>query len=218
MLSGCRVLRKERHFEYNSGMSTGEEKIWETLAGLDPKEVCRRSGATFDAASGLYSLKSFSNNFHISPLEKRISGHSPSDDAMMKKLGYFFGLSLLGYLAVAKDVHPGGRLVKPINMTGGQLFFRGSHVLPLEKLAEKYGDDREAFLRAGTALGGDISGYGNASLKLFPFPITPVTMILWTSDEEFPPRVDLLFDSVIEFQLPVDVIWSIAMMSLIAMQ
>jgi len=198
-------------------MSTGEEKIWGTLSGLDPKEVCKRSDATFDAASGLYSLNLFSNNFYISPQEQRISGHSPADEALMKKLGYFFRLSVIGYLAIAKDVSPAGRLVKPVNMTGGQLFFRGSHVLPLEKLAEKYGKDKEGFLTAGVALGGEILGYGDASLKLLPLPRVPVTMILWIADEEFPARADLLFDSGIELQLPIDVVWAIAMISIIAL-
>ena len=199
-------------------MSTGEEKIWETLASHTPEEVCRRSDATFDAASGLYSLKSFGNNFNISLQEKRIFGDSPADEALSKKLGYFFRLSILGYLAIAKDISPSGRLIKPINMTGGQLFFRGSHALPLEKLAEKYGSDKEGFLNAGMMLGGDILQYGDASLKLLPFPMVPVTMILWLADEEFPARADLLFDSGIEIQLPIDVIWAIAMMSVIALQ
>lgn len=198
-------------------MSTGEEKIWETLAGLDPKETCKRSDATFDAASGLYSLKSFSNIFHISPREKRIYGHSPADEALLKKLGYFFRLSVIGYIAIAKDISPAGRLVNPINMTGGQLFFRGSHVLPLEKLAGKYGNDKEGFLNAGMALGGEILEYGDASLKLLPLPRVPVTMILWIADEEFPPRADLLFDSGIELQLPIDVVWAIAMISIIGL-
>ncbi|MBI3593004.1 MAG: DUF3786 domain-containing protein, partial [Nitrospirae bacterium] len=45
----------------------------------------------------------------------------------------------------------------------------------------------------------------------------PVALILWAADEEFPSRVDLLFDSTCELQLPLDIIWSIAMMSLLLM-
>lgn len=198
-------------------MPTGEEKIWETLSGFAPEGVCKRSNAIFDAASGLYSLKSFGNDFFISPQERKIFGHYPENEALLKKLGYFFRLPVIGYLALAKDISPVGRLLKPINMAGGQLFFRGSHVIPLEKVAEKYGNDKEGFLHAGMTLGGEILEYGDASMKLFPLPRVPVTMILWIADEEFPPRADLLFDSGIEFQLPIDIIWAIAMMSVIAL-
>jgi hypothetical protein len=48
-------------------------------------------------------------------------------------------------------------------------------------------------------------------------PRIPVTLILWLKDEEFHPRADLLLDSTCELQLPLDIIWSIAMMSVLVM-
>jgi hypothetical protein len=48
-------------------------------------------------------------------------------------------------------------------------------------------------------------------------PRIPVIMILRLGDEEFPPRVDLLLDSTCELHLPLDIIWSIAMMSALVM-
>jgi hypothetical protein len=194
-------------------MSTGEEKIWETLASLDPAEVCGRTDATFDATSGLYMLKSCGRDFSVSPRERKISGHSPDGEIFLQKLGYLFRLSVIGYLATAKDVSLTGRLVNPVNMKSGQLFFRGSHVLPLDRVAERYGNDREGFLKRGDELGGERLGYGDASMKLLPLPRVAVVSILWTVDDEFPARADLLFDSSCEVQLPIDVIWAIAMLS-----
>ena len=194
-------------------MATGEEKIWETLTSLDPGEVYRRTDATFDAAAGLYMLKSCGRDFSVSPRERKIFGHSPDSEIFLQRLGYFFRLSVIGYLATAKDVSPTGRLVNPVNMKSGQLFFRGSHVLPLHRVAEKYGNDREGFLKKGDELGGERLGYGDASMKLLPLPRVAVVSILWTADDEFPARADLLFDSSCEIQLPIDVIWAIAMLS-----
>jgi hypothetical protein len=54
-----------------------------------------------------------------------------------------------------------------------------------------------------------------SSLKLLPMPRIPVAIILWLEDEEFPPRAVLLLDSTCELQLPLDIIWSIAMMSVL---
>jgi len=198
-------------------MSTGEEKVWETLADLDPAEVCRRTDAAFDAASGLYLLKSFGKDFSVSPRERKIFSHSPGGEIFLQRLGYFFRLSITGYLAIAKDVSPTGRLVNPMNMKSGQLFFRGSHVLPLDRVAEKYGNDRDGFLKRGEELGGERLGYGDASMRLLPLSRVAVVPILWTTDDEFPARADLLFDSSCEVQLPIDVIWSIAMLSTLAL-
>lgn len=198
-------------------MSAGEEKIWETLAALDPDEVCGRTDASYDAASGLYMLRSFGRDFHISPQEEKIFCRSPGSEVFLQKLGYFFRLSVIGYLAIAKGVAPTGRLITPINMRSGQLFFRGSHILPLDRVAEKYAGDRDGFLKRGEELNGERLGHGDASLKLLPLLRVPVVQILWLADDEFPARADLLFDSSCEVQLPIDVIWAIAMLSVLVM-
>lgn len=198
-------------------MPTGEDKVWETLAALDPDEVCRRTGALYDTELGLYALTSFDREFHISPREKKIRCPSPNCEAFLRAFGFFFRLSAIGYLTNAKDIAPLGRLVNPENMKSGQLFFRGSHILPLDRVAEKYATDREGFLSKGRELGGATQGYGDASVKLLPLPRVPVVEILWVADEEFPASADLLFDSSCEFQLPIDVIWSIAMLSILPM-
>ncbi len=197
-------------------MSTGEERVWETLARLNPGEVCRRTDATFDAASGLYVVESFGKDFSVSPRQRTLVGRSPEAEILLQRLGHFFRISVIGYLALAKDIFPTGRLVSPVNMKDGQLFFRGSHVLPLNKVAEKYGNDRQGFLKRGEYLGGERLGYGDASIKLLPLPRVSVVLILWTADDEFPARADLLFDSSCEIRLPIDVTWSIAMLSTLA--
>jgi hypothetical protein len=48
-------------------------------------------------------------------------------------------------------------------------------------------------------------------------PRIPLTVILWLGDEEFPSRADLLFDSSAALHVPLDINWSLAMMSLIAL-
>ena len=98
-----------------------------------------------------------------------------------------------------------------------KVFFGGCHALPLENLAQRYGDDKAAFLKKGEEICAALPSYGDASLKLFPFPRIPVFLILWLKDEEYPPRADLLFDSTCEAQVPLDIIWSIAMVSELVM-
>jgi hypothetical protein len=194
-------------------MSSGEIKAWELLKAADPVEICRRAGAAFDQAAKAYSLRSFNSDFHLLLTEQKITG----DDLFLKRLGYFFGLSALCYLNTAMDIPPTGRLIKPSDIKGGQLFFRGTHVLPLDKLAAKYGAVTEDFLRKGLELGAEVAPYGDVALKLFPFARIPVYILLWKQDEEFPARADLLFDSSCEMQAPLDILWSIAMMTVLAM-
>lgn len=198
-------------------MSPGEEKAWEALGKADPDEVCTRIGATYDRISGCYRFTSFGKEFFLSPNDKTIFSNAPESDTLLQKLGFFFNFSVICSFYSARDVPLTGKLINPVNMKSGQLFFRGSHVLPLDKVSGRYGNDRDGFLKRGFALGGVGLEYGDSSVKLFPLPRVPVVLILWLADEEFPPRADILFDSSSEVQLPIDVIWSIAMLSVLVM-
>lgn len=194
---------------------SGEDKAWETVAALLPDDVCTRTGALYNDRSKIYSLSAFGTLFSIDPQEKIILSLGPQGEIFLTRLRYFFVLSLLWYMVKATDVKPNGKLVKPSGMTGGDIFFRGSHLLPLESIAKKYARDRRGFRERGLSHGGRVVEYGDAAIELCPFPKVPVTVILWLADEEWEARAELLFDSTALNHLPIDVLWSVAMMSVL---
>ncbi|MEW6110409.1 MAG: DUF3786 domain-containing protein [Nitrospirota bacterium] len=191
----------------------GENNAWERLACADPEEICRKAEAAFDYNSRIYRVKSFGRVFSVDVDKKEILSADKEGEIFLDRLSYFFRLSVLWYLLKATDARPSGKLVKPASMSGGDIFFRGTHVLPLDAVAKKYAGDREGFISKGIAMGGKEVEYGDAALELYPFPKIPVTLILWVEDEEWPARADLLFDSTVYLHLPVDILWSVAMMT-----
>jgi hypothetical protein len=197
-------------------MTPGIERAWEELRGLEPADVEKRCLVRYEG--GAYVVTSLGMDFAIYPDEEKLEGGSPEAEDVVRRYGYFFNHSALWYLVMAKDIPLTGRHIKPQSLRGGEIFFRGSHVLPLEGLARRYADDREGFLGRARALGGKHLGdFGDAAAEVFPLPRLPVTLILWVGDEEFPPRADLLLDSSWELQLPLDIIWSAAMLSVLPM-
>jgi hypothetical protein len=198
-------------------MSSGEKRRWEILREMDPAVVCRRADALFEERTGLFTLRSFCWEISVSPAEERIIGLERGSDVLLERLGYFTRLSVLWYLTNAKDIPLSGHLVNTVNLKGGQLFFRGSHILPLDSLSQKYGQDTGGFMKKGKELGGEVLYHGEASQRLFPLPRVRVVVMLSKGDEEFPPEAKILFDSTSEIHLPVDIIWSVAMMSLLIM-
>lgn len=197
-------------------MSTGEEKAWEDLNSLNPSDVCRKARVFYDRENS-YILKSFGMDFSVHPGKREIKNIQPEGEIILKKYSYFFNLSALCYLINSRDIPPSGKLVKPAGIKGGEIFFRGSHVLPLDKIAERYGNDKTGFIEKGKKLNGNIMNYSDAAVELLPLPLIPVTLLLWLSDDEFAARAGLLFDSTCEQCLPLDIIWSIAMMSVLVM-
>jgi hypothetical protein len=197
--------------------SSGKQKAWEELGGLDPSEVCNNAAVSFDEKSGLYILKSFCTDFSVNPWERVIKNLAPEGENLIRRYGHFFILSCLWYLVKAKHIPLSGRLIKPENIKGGDMFLRGSHILPLTRIAKKYGDNIEAFIEKGKELCGEKSDYGDASIKLSPLPRIPVVLILWRGDDEFPARAELLLDSTCQLQAPLDIIWSVAMFTVLVL-
>ncbi|QWR77208.1 DUF3786 domain-containing protein [Candidatus Magnetomonas plexicatena] len=198
-------------------MVPSEDKCWATLNGLSVTDVCRRCGVSYDQSKEHYVVKSFAAEFSVSPKTRKIAPLSEQGKIVTERFSDFFTLSTLFYLNEAKDIPESGRIVSPLEIKGGDIFFRGGHTLPLNKLALKYDNKRDDFLNRGFSLGGELSTYGDVSLKVYPFPRLPVILILWHSDDEFPPRADLLLDSSCDFHLPTDVIWYVCMLCTLMM-
>ncbi len=198
-------------------MASGTESAWSLLEQLPRDQVCGNADARSSAGGDAYLLNCFGQDVLVCPSRREITTGSPVAPALLGKLRYFSELAILWYLASARAIPPSGKLIRPSDLKAGQIFATGSHVLPLDKLAQKYGNNVEGFCERGRALGGEDAGLGDASLRLLPFPRVPVVLVLWRECEEFRARADLLFDSTCELHLPQDIIWATAMLSVLIM-
>ena len=198
-------------------IENGEERAWQTLAGMSAAEVLKSACVTHEGS--VYTVRCLGMGFTLD-VEKREIGALTlrGRQMMLGKYRDFARLSLLWYLTSAKDIPFTGKLLRPVDVKGGQRFSQGTHRLPLDKIAARFASDREGFLGHGAAFGGVPVKHGDAALTLYPLPRVPVTFILWLEDEEFPARVDFFFDSTCDFQISLsDIVWSIAMMTCLVM-
>lgn len=194
-----------------------EEHIWLRLAAMDPDDVCRRALAVRTPDGGGYVVELFGRPVTVTPGERSLTGASAEAQWMLTKMAYFSRLSVLHYLVSARAVPPTGTLVRPTDLKVGPVYFQGSHVLPLAALAARYAEDAAGFLRQGERFGGEAQAFGDAAVRLMPFPRMPVMCVLWRRDDEFEARADLLFDAGDEQQVPADILWSIAMLCVMVM-
>lgn len=195
----------------------GEEQAWQELIELDPKDMCRRTKAEFDSTEGHYILPVFGDYLFISPEKRTIQGNSVIANILLNELPHYSRIPALRYLANAQDISPSGNLINPREVEGGQIFTQGTYILPLDRIIKNYGKSTEDFVIKGMTLGCQPVEYGDASLRLLPFPRVPVILLLWRSDPEFPARADILFDETSSVHLPTSVLWSTAMMTILMM-
>lgn len=195
---------------------SGEELAWRRLISSDTKTICKNAMANYSEKDHSYLLKSFGEDLMICPSTRQIKGLTEKADYLLNKLSFFYKLSILWYLIESKDIALTKKLVNPKNLKGGDIFFKGSHVLPLDKIANRY-KDKYSFIARADYLAGKVVEGGDIAVELYPFTRIPVRLILWLADEEFDATAELLFDSSCEIQLPLDVIWSIAIFTINAM-
>ena len=189
---------------------TGEKKAWDVLADMDPKGVQARADVLFNTSNDRYEIICFGRDICLSIAERSVYGKTEPGDCLVREVGEQLRLTLLMYLIHAKDIPLSGKLVRPSDLPGGIIYVKGTHVLPLDKIAQRYDNNAENFFRKSRELGGTALGYGDMSHTLFPFPRIPVVLIVWSGDDEFPPRCSLLFDASCTYHMPADIIWSTA--------
>ncbi len=131
----------------------------------------------------------------------------PDETLESENLSTDFYLMSLVYLTQAKKVELTRHWLSEKDLKGGEMFFRGPHALPMTEVTERYGQDPEIFLRAGKRLGGVEMLYGDKAFGLDVFPKILYVYVLWKGDQEFPPRIQVLFDETIQDHFPLDVIW-----------
>ena len=135
-------------------------------------------------------------------LERRNHRWIESDDPLL-------ALATGVYLKNIGGVYPMGQdIVGAKDLKEGH-FFVGPHELRVGPILKRFGHDVDGFKQAAVTLGGVPLGMADAAYRLLPFPRVPLYYLLWQGDDEFEPRVDVLFDRSIEKTFPADAIWAL---------
>jgi len=180
---------------------------WEKLSQLHPTDVCNRTEAVYHAGKEGFVLGVYQRRYLILPKAKKILRMEWNDQTVEEDLSSFFYLMVLYYLVEAGDAKPSHTWVSEKDLRGGSTFFRGLHRLQSEELERLYGKDPDGFLQAGRRLGASEILFGDKGFALDVLPKVPLAYVLWKGDDEFPPRINILFDPTVETHLSLDMIW-----------
>ncbi len=173
-------------------------KAWEELAALDPMDVARMSGASYDPEKMEFALIFLGNEYRIRTSKKSIQ--SPTG----QEINPFVAVLLLHYLAYAKDIGLEGKLISFRELRGGDVYYNAFQRRATHPLADVFGNNVEALRAAGEPIRATKKSHGDISIEIDVFPKVPVTVILWEGDEEIPPSSNMLFDESIKELLPTE--------------
>ena len=180
-------------------------EYWEDLRNSDMSELCQRSLVVPHPPEGVL-IRHLNDDLLV---DMKNACLWRLDQGEHEKIDYaLLELVVLVYLLNATfDVM--SREMIGVNDLKDAHFFQGPHLLKTLPLIERYGSDLEGFKTAARNLGGEPLELADSAYKFSPLPKVPLYYLLWEGDEEFQPRLSILFDRSIEKHLSADAIWGL---------
>jgi len=170
------------------------------LLELDAETVCRNSKAIYEKETETYVLRYFDRRYRIACADGAVSfSGDPAEPTTTEKV------LMLHYLihAQPKPLSGIGISFKEVP-NGGAIYYSTFKKRAIDPLVKTFSEDLQRFREASSALGGSAEGFGDASATIYVFDYVPVTYVLWQGDEEVAPSGTILFDSSIQYFLPVE--------------
>ncbi len=205
-------LEGRRYRGQHAGEHGVHEQYWEQLAKLNRADTARRAGCAYRAERDFLAISLLNREYLVDPVRRTIETGADTSEA--RSAGYLEQLCILAYLVGARDLPPAGKLVSADRLDPGGFFFRGSHRLPVERLAAVFGPAPPLLHKAGHLFNATPQTFGDASIELSVLPRISLTIVIWAADEEFPARASILFDRSASEQLPLDVLFAAATLAL----
>jgi hypothetical protein len=170
----------------------------EQLARLNLETQCVRSGAECIDSSKVI-IEYLNRPYAISLPDVQISFEDSGEEVPLKDK-----ILILHYLTLAKGTPATGRLIAFKQLPGCASYFPVFEQLAVKPLLEHFGKEPEMLIEAAAKLGGYQAKHGDIGVTINAFSRVPITIAMWRGDEEFAPRVNILFDSSISDYLPIE--------------
>lgn len=182
------------------------DEYWDRVAAREASLIRNAAGVTVGHDGG-WCLQSFHETLWVDTSRKRVCRRVGEewvaiDDALRE-------LVILLYLMNIEPMRPGLHDLIGVGDLKEAHYFRGPHALDLRGLLERYGHDARGFREAAAFLGGELLDMADAAVRLRPCPQAPVYFLLYEGDEEFQPKITVMFERTIEGIFSASGIWSL---------
>lgn len=181
---------------------------WEDLRSRSREQILGRDGVRVPIDGKGYEVEFLNSVCLVDPAAERIVELSPNPG---RELPEEFQILIIRYLVAENGGPLEGKDVSEKDFPGGVTFFQGPHTLNVAPIVQLYGRDPEAFEIRARELAAVPVRHGDKAMRFLPFPLMPVTYVLWKEDEEFPASVSVLFDKSITRWFELDMIFTLVL-------
>ena len=161
------------------------------LKNCSPVAVAKRAGVEWKATGtkeGLFIVPVLNETVLVDFPEIAVRASNEFDTFSIKLL-------TLIYLSNSDGTPPSGSWTSYREFPGGLFYEPVVRRSVEDPLASAFGGNPDKFKKAAESLNGKAEESGDAAYSFSLFPNVPICFIIWKSDEEFPARAGVLFDS-----------------------
>lgn len=183
-----------------------ESTHFKDLEACSPADVMQRALCRYDKGTQTYEVDIWGYTYCVDLVHQKIF---PKEKGLETYQDFLF-LFIVFYLIQAKHMQPIGDWISEKDMPGGEGFFRGPHTLPVDFITKRVQDDVSVFDSICRKLGGTPLDMAYRAYRFEITPTMPVAVLFWLGDEDFPSEAKLLFDRTMIDQLPLDIVFALA--------
>lgn len=158
------------------------------LIGMNPEELCRRTGANLVGPNKI--VINYLNRSYLIDISKGEIRLKEEEEVPIKDR-----ILILHYLTQARGTPFTNKLITYAQLQGGKFYCPAFQQRTLQPILKCFGEKPEWLLEIGKKLGGEQAGYGDLSVKIEPLPLVRIFILLWRGDDEVPPGGNILFDN-----------------------
>jgi hypothetical protein len=210
---GMQERRRQEHppaLDHNKRPISVPHEFWEKLKARDLNQLMNLTLAQAES-EGVLRFHSLNEDILIDT-ESECLKRCSTGLQWIKTDDPLFELVTLLYFTGAKSFHPLGKDLVSTRDLKEAHYFKGHHQLNLVPLLDRYSDDMAGFNEAAGFLEGTPLEMADSAYMLLPFPRVPLYYLYWKGDEEFEPKISVLFDRSIEDHFSASGIWSLVNM------
>ncbi len=179
------------------------DPLWDDVCVRDARQAAVCVGGCWE--DGVFKVPLLGFTYAVDPLAQKILRNNDAGH----RVGYQTGVVLLYTLAKSVGAPPSGRMVSPLELTGGTMFFTGAHSLATKPLAKRFGSAPHALVERAAALGGEAIDGADCAVRLPGLPNVPVYVLLWTGDKPAEARTFIGIDDRALFHLDLGAVFAL---------
>lgn len=182
------------------------EKGWEDILKRDFHEIAIFSKVDFDDDLGFFNLRFFNEPFVVDVYNKKIYQNRPdAPPTTVPEVSSFLATLIVHYLCSVKDIDVEGSLISFRELPGGgDIYYPAFQKNAIQPIIQRFGENPVELIPAARPLGGKPIRRGDAAVELPVFPKIPVSVIVWSGDEEVSANANILFDITAKEQIHIE--------------